>query len=106
MRKIYYIETTRNGKVFNKTEICDYVLGKDYIDDLLFTRDGEEVNYYEDVAGMMDDLDLFLKKGNHNHCEEYEEDNHLGTKKNVYLEYWYTDVLGYYEDRYIGLMIK
>lgn len=104
MLKINYIETTLNGYVFVRIPICDYIPGKDYMGDLVFTREDEEVNYYEDISGDMDELDAFLKRGSHLDCEDY--DDVLGTERNTYLEYWYTNRLGYYTDRYIGLEIR
>lgn len=104
MKKLYYIETTLNGYIIKETELCDWVSGKDYIEDLYFTRDGEEVDYYNDIAGDLDDLDNFLKYADSSKCDNYEDV--LGGKPNVFLEYWLTTTLGYYDDRYIGLMIK
>lgn len=103
--KIYYIERLRNGFTFRRLPICEYVEGKDYVEELIFDKDGEEVDYYQDIAGNYDEVDLFLSKGTNKSCNEYDLEDHLGTKSNVYLEYWYTDVLGYYDDRYIGLEI-
>lgn len=106
MKKIYYIETTLNGYIFKRIPICDFIPGKDYIGDLVFYDEecDEEINFYEDLAGDMDELDAFLKRGSHSDCEDY--DNELGTKKNVYMEYWQTNVLGYFEDRFVGLQIE
>lgn len=103
MKKIYYIETTLNGYVIKKIEICDFKKGKDYCGLLDFERDGEEIEYYNDIAGSWDDIDQFLEYGIKHDCEEYEDI--LDTKDNIYLEYWYTNSLGYYDDRYIGLMV-
>ena len=103
-KKIYYIETTLNGYVFKRIEICDWDKDLDYVDKLIFKLDDEEVNYYEDIAGDMDELDAFLRTANHGYCEDY--DDVLGTKRNTYLEFWKTTILGYYDDRYIGLEIK
>lgn len=102
-KKIYYIETTLNGYIIEKTPICDYVKGKDYCGELFFKLDGEEIEYYNDIAGDLNDLDLFLSFGNNQDCEDY--DDRLGTKSNVYLEYWKTLVLGYYDNKFIGIMV-
>lgn len=101
-KKIYYIETTLNGYITKRVEIAEWSRKKDYSGELWFEHEGEEKEYYEDIAGMMDELDEFLRTGS-NVIDGY--DNELGTKENVYLEYWYTSVLGYYDDRYIGIMI-
>ena len=103
-RQIFYIETTLNGYVLKQIEICEWKRDYEFIEDLLFTRDGEKVDYYQDLAGDMDELDTFLKYANCNDCEDYE--NYINNEPNVYLEYWLTNSLGYYEERYIGLMIK
>jgi len=101
-KKIYYIETTLNGYITKKIEICDWVRNKDYMGKLKFEYDiyGEIVEYYEDIAGDYDDLDIFLSNADSTKCENY--DDILGGKPNVYLEYWLTTVLGYYR----GLMIS
>jgi len=102
-KKIYYIETTLNGYITKKIEICDWVRNKDYMGELEFEYDGEMVEYYEVIAGDYDDLDIFLSNADSTRCENY--DDVLGGKPNVYLEYWLTTVLGYYKNKYIGLMI-
>jgi len=99
-KNIYYIETTTNGYIVKKIKICEWNKNEEYIDKLIFNRDDEEIDYYNDVAGNFDDLDLFLRNGNNTECEE-----HSDIKSNIYLEYWLTDVLGYYQNIYIGLMI-
>ena len=101
-KHVYDIETTINGYVLKKTKICKWESGKDFMDDLVFKRDGEEVDYYNDIAGDFDDLDNFLKYADNTKCENYEGID----KPNAYLEYWLTDTLGYYPDRYIGLIIE
>jgi hypothetical protein len=102
-KKIFYIETTLNGYVFKKIPICDYEVGKDYCGELNFELDGEEKEYYEDVAGDYDELDRFLKRGSNLDCKEY--DNVIGTKPHVYLEYFYTTSMGWFDDRFVGIMI-
>lgn len=103
MKKIYYIETTLNGYITKKIEICDWNKSEDFDGEMNFNRDGEDLEYYNDISGDMNQLDEFLKRGSHN-VNGYEDE--LGTKENIYLEYWYTNVLGYYSDMYIGLMIE
>lgn len=105
-KKLYYIETTLNGYVIKKIPICEFIPRKDYCGELHFKDSEGEVEYYDKFSGSWDELDRFLKRGNHEDCKEYQEDNHLQTKSNVYLEYWYTDVLGYYRDRYIGITVE
>ena len=97
--KIYYIETTLNGYIIKKTPICDWERNIDYIDKLIFIRDDEEINYYEEITGDMDELDDFLRRGKRS-------ENNKDDKSNVYMEHYLTDSVGYYIDRYIGLMIK
>lgn len=104
MKKVYYIETTLNGYLIKKIEISNYISNKDYVEELTFNRDGEDVDYYNDITGDWDDLDEFLKHGSNNQCENY--DYNKGDKPHVYMEHWLTDTLGYYTDRYIGLMIR
>lgn len=104
MKKIYYIETTLNGYVIKKIQICEYKKHENYCGELRFKRGRYEIEYYDEIAGDWEDLDLFLECGNHNDCNDYEDV--LGTKSNIYLEYYKTLSLGYYEDRYIGLMVK
>lgn len=103
MKKVYYIETTLNGYITKEIEIADWSRHEDLIGEMNFNRDGEELEYYNDIAGDMDQLDEFLRHGIH-HVDGYEDE--LGTEENIYLEYWYTNLLGYYTDKYIGLMIK
>lgn len=103
MRKIKYIETTLNGYIIKKVEICDWDRTKDLTGMLTFEQDGEEVEYYNDIAGNMDELDEFLKTGSNN-IEGY--DKAINTKENIYMEYWLTNTVGYYTDRYIGLIIE
>ena len=103
-KSVYYIETTRNGYIFKRVKICDWQKHLDFADELLFEIDGEKKNYYEHIAGDINELDYFLNNGDHNECKEYED--LLGTRPNIYLEYWLTTELGYYSDRFIGLEIK
>lgn len=103
-KNIYYIEVDLHGYLLTKIRICEFESGKDYIEDLVFDRDGEEIDYYGDIAGDYDDLDNFLKNGSI--YDTKGEDNSLdNSKENIYLEMWLTDVVGYYNDRYIGLMV-
>lgn len=104
MKKVYYIETTLNGYIIKQVEICEWESGKDFIEDLIFMRDEDEIDYYNDIAGNFDDLDIFLRYADSTRCEDYYDD--LGVRSNIYLEYWLTNLTGYYEDRFIGLMIK
>lgn len=102
-KKINYIETTMNGYVIKRIKICNYEKGKDYIEDLIFQLDGEEVNYYDEIAGNMDLLDEFLAKGTNN-INNYE--SALGEQDNIFLEGWRTLQLGDIENKFIGLEIK
>lgn len=104
MKKVNYIETTLNGYVVKRVEICDYKLRADYFDKLIFDLDGEKVNFYEDIAGDLDSLDSFLRNGSTECIEDY--DNAMGEAKNVYLEGWRTLILGYHTDKFVGLEIK
>lgn len=104
MKKIYYIEITLNGYVIKKEPICDFVKDKDYLGELNFVLDGQETEFYNDIAGDYDDLDEFLKHGDNQYCNNY--DNILDTKQNIYLEYWRTTSLGCYENKYVGLMVE
>jgi hypothetical protein len=97
MKKIFYIETTLNGYIIKKIPICDYNNKKDYCGELHFKLDGEEIEYYDEFAGDWEELDLFLRYGNNNHCVDYEDV--LKTKSNIYLEYYKTISLGYYNDK-------
>lgn len=101
--KIYYIETTLNGYIIKEIEIADWTTGIDYSDKLVFDLDGNEVDYYEEIAGMMNDIDIFLKTRS-NDIDGYK--NEIGIKSNYYLEYWLTNSLGYYDNKYVGLAIK
>ena len=98
-KKIYYIETTLNGYITKKIEICDWVKNKDYMGKLKFEYYGDIVEYYEDIAGDYDDLDIFLSNADSTKCENY--DDILGGKPNVYLENWLTIAYSFYR----GLMI-
>lgn len=104
--EINYIETTLNGYITKRIKLADYVKGKDYCGELFFEMDGEEWEYYNDVCGDFDILDEFLAKGSNVDIVEYQEENHLGTKENVLLEYYKTDMIGFYTDKYIGIEIK
>jgi len=103
---INYIETTLNGHIIKRVKIADFIKGKDYLCELKFNLDGKDLEYYDDIAGDWEDLELFLYRGNHSDCISYSYENHLNTKENVYLEYYITDSLGYYEDRYIGIEVS
>ena len=104
-RKINYIETTMNGYVFKRVSICDYTRNKDkdYLEELIFELDGEEVDYYNDITGDMDLLDEFLAKGT-NKLDEYE--NAMGEKSHIFLEGWRTLQLGDIDNKFIGLEIR
>lgn len=102
-KKINYIETTMNGYVIKRVPICDYERGKDYIDDLVFVLDGEEVDYYNDITGDMDLLDEFLSKGT-NKIEGY--NSAIEEKQYIFLEGWLTLQLGYIPNKFIGLEIR
>src|SRR5690554_6239743 len=103
---INYIETTLNGYIIKRIKICEYRPGKDYLFDLSFELGGEEVEYCEEFSGDLDELDAFLETGSNESIIAYQDVNHLNTKSNVYLEYWKTDSLGWFEDRYVGLEIS
>lgn len=104
-RKINYIETTMNGYVFKRVPICDYTRNKDkdYLEELIFELDGEEVDYYNDITGDMDLLDEFLAKGT-NQIESYE--HAIGEKSHIFLEGWRTLQLGDITNKFIGLEIR
>ena len=102
-KKINYIETTMNGYVIKRVPICDYERGKDYIDDLVFVLDSEEVDYYNDITGDMDLLDEFLSRGT-NQIEGY--DGAIGEKQHIFLEGWLTLQLVYITNKFIGLEIR
>lgn len=102
-KKINYIETTMNGYVIKRVPICDYEREKEYIDDLMFNLDGEEVDYYNDIAGDMDLLDEFLSKGT-NQIKGYE--SAIGEKRHIFIEGWRTLQLGDITDKFIGLEIR
>lgn len=104
MKRIYYIEAALNGYIVKEIPICDWDPERDYTDRLVFEDNGRTVDYYDVIAGDTDDLDTFLKHASHLACADYEDT--VGTKPNVYLEFWLTDNIGYYEDRYLGLIIK
>lgn len=94
------METTLNGYVINKIEIDNWNPNHDYDGNLAFKyEEGTRENYY-DISGDTDRLDRFLKTGS-----DIEKGN-LVTKDNIMLEYWLTDTIEFYRDRYIGLMIK
>lgn len=103
---INYIETTLNGYIIKRVKITEYDKNKDYCGELHFKLNNEDVEYYEEFSGSWDTLDEFLSCGESESIIEYQEDNHLETKPNILLEYWKTDNLGWYEDKYIGLEIS
>lgn len=105
-QNINYIETTLNGYIVKRIKIAEYDPKVDYIGELHFVNEGEDVEYYNDIAGDFDMLDKFLKDGSNTMILEYQDVNHLGTKENVLLEYWKTDTLGWFDDRYIGIEIS
>lgn len=83
------------------------VLGHEWVKEVLWVKN-EKIYYIEtalngDISGVMSQLDEFLKAGNH-HIDWYE--SNLDIDDNIRLECWYTDLLGYYTGRCIGLMIK
>ena len=102
-RKINYIETTLNGYIIKRIEICDYDSKTDYIDKLIFEDDGETINYYEDITGDHDLLDAFLKQGSNRNIG-YE--SVISEQPHIFLDSWQTLTLGYYEDVFVGLEIK
>ena len=103
---INYIETTLNGYVVKRIKICRYSPDKDFLGKLRFKLDDEIVDYHEEIAGDYDEIDKFLEYGSHENIISYQDVNHLNTKENVYLEYWKTDTLGWFEDKYVGLEIS
>lgn len=102
-KKINYIETTLNGYIIKRIEICKYEKGKDYMCDLNFNDDGVEIEYYDDICGDFDLLDEFLRKGT-NEIEGYEKA--IDEKSNIFLDSWHTLTTGFCTDRFIGLEIK
>jgi hypothetical protein len=105
-KSIYYIETTLNGYITKKIKITEWDKKKDYYGELTFNYENQDYEYYNDFSGDTDELDKFLKHGFHSACRKYQNENHLETKPNVYLEYWKTDSVGWYDDRYVGITIE
>lgn len=103
---INYIETTLNGYITKRIKIAEYDSKKDYCGELHFKLDDKDVEYYEEFAGEWDDIDKFISNKSHYGLIGYQDNNHLHTKENVYLEYWKTDSLGWYDDKYVGLEIS
>ena len=105
-KNINYIETTLNGYVIKRVKICEYEKDKDYYGELKFKLNGEEKDYHEDFCGDYSELDKFIENKSHYGLISYQDVNHLDTHENVYLEYWKTDSVGWYEDKYIGIEIS
>lgn len=110
--KLYYIETTLNGYVFYKYEIKsyeDYKEGKIDLEDLIYGHMtivdsfGNEENYPDDCAGNLEELETFIEKTSSKNLKDFQEDNHLNVRPDTYIEYYRTDSVGWYDDRYIGL---
>ncbi len=119
-----YIETTMNGYIIKRCPILENVSRKEIsklnpydeemyfnietgknvdvmdakFDDLL--EDGVIIEYAGRFAGDFDTLERFLEFGTPN------TDGKFAIKKNLYLEFWLTENLGWFDNKYIGLEIK
>lgn len=108
-KKLNFIVTTINGYVIERIEICDYNRNKvNEMYDLLVTKEFNskhigEFNYIDDMAGNLNDLDIFLETGSNSKCEE---EDYKKYSSNFLMEDWHTFVTGYIPDYIIGLEIK
>ncbi len=115
---LYYIETTLNGYITKKCPILKNVSRGEiadlspYDENMYFRLDGQEVDInsasgdeidiseYSSIAGDFDELEAFLQFGKPNVGEDFD------CSHNTYLEFWRTESLGYYDDKYVGLKIE
>lgn len=106
--KLYvnYIETTLSGEINKRITICEFEAGKDYLGELKFNLDGEEVEYYEKFSGDYSWTDKFFEDQSTEDLTDYQDDNDINVPVNVMLEFWKTDQLGWYDDRYVGLELS
>lgn len=62
------------------------IVDKDYTQDLVFKLNGEEIDYYNDIAGDFTELDLFLKRGRGSVKKEREKHDYFKQRtERVYL---------------------
>lgn len=108
--KLYFIVTTLNGYVIERVKLADYE--NESVDDILNKLHEEtfkskhigKFNYVDDVAGNLDDLELFIQNKNNRKCKAV-ENMIFSIKDNCYIETHHTDI-GYYPDFYVGLEVK
>lgn len=100
--KIYYIEIDKDNNILEKIEICNWDNNIKHEEDLSFINiAGKEVNYYNEISGNPDDLNIFLKNKDSTKCVEYQ----THSNSNMYIEYWRNTLLGCHPDKFIGLLI-
>lgn len=109
MKKLNFIVSTLNRKIIERIEICDYNKNKvNEMYDLLITKEFNskhigKFNYIDDLAGNLDDLEIFLENGSNAKCGE---EDYIKYETNFLMEDWHTFVTGYIPDYIVGLEIK
>lgn len=108
--KLNFIVITLNGYVIERVKLADYekesveaILDKLH-EETFKSKHIDKFNYVDDVAGNLDDLELFIQNKNNRKCEEV-KNIPFSIKDNFYIETHHTNI-GYFPDFYVGLEIK
>ena len=102
--KVNFIITTLNGYIIERDRITEGNDPDSIIDSILTksihsNRLGDFV-YGDDMMGSMDDLEVFITERSNKNCKSEFKD---GFKPHTFIEKWKTDVVGYFDDIYVGL---